>query len=405
MTASQRTVFLGLIVTLLWIARPGPAQQPDDETAIRRYSEQAGQAMTEKNPAAAAEVLEKLARLTPDVPEVYANLGMAYYAEGQYEKAIGALKRVLQLGPAIPEAKLLLGICYAETGSFKEAVPILETSFRQPPNVETGREIGLQLMHSYAGLGEYGKASEIAEEMLDRFPTDPEILYRVSRLHADRSLQVMLHLVERAPNSGWKRMAFGEVHEAQKQYDLAIVEYRNALKTDPKLPTLHYHLGRAILLNAQDSGAARQEALEQFQQELAIAPHDANAEYEIGEIYRKQGRLEQAREHFLRAIQSDSTFEQAHVAAGRTIIDLKNPKEPLQHLLAATRLDPTDDIPHFFLAGVYRSLGDATQSKAEMDLFQKYHALNDPHPEGSRAMPGAVASPEGTRQILDSPTN
>lgn len=76
---------LSLILTLLFGVCSGLAQQADEAT-IRRYSEQAEQAMKEKNLGAAAAALENLARLTPDAPEVHANLGFVYYYGGDYEK-------------------------------------------------------------------------------------------------------------------------------------------------------------------------------------------------------------------------------------------------------------------------------------------------------------------------------
>jgi tetratricopeptide (TPR) repeat protein len=394
-------LLIGLLVALWGISAGLPAQQPD-EAAIQRYSQEARQAMAAKDPEAAAAALEKLVRLTPDVAAVHANLGMVYYAQGNYHKATEAFERAVQLSPRMAEAKLMLGICYAETGKFQEAIPILDPAFRHPANSETGRAIGLQLLHAYTALRQPAKASEVSEELLSRYPDDPEILYRASRMHSDRSLQVMLHLVDVAPESAWKRMAFGEVHEAQKRYDLAIIEYRNALRRDPTLPTLHFHLGHAILLNAQDNEAARDQALQEFQQELAVDPHNPDAEYEIGEINRERGQLDQAREHFLRAIQNDSRFEEAQVAVARILVDLKKPKEALPYLLVAVRLDPADEISHFLLARVYSALGDVAKSQDETQLFQKYHALSDPHPTGGEAVPEPLTSTEVTRQTLDS---
>jgi tetratricopeptide (TPR) repeat protein len=390
----SRLAFTVLFASLMGVS-PALPQPQADEAEIRRYSEQAEQAMKDRNLPAASAALEKLAQLTPNAPEVHANLGFVHYYGGEYEKATEAFRRALELNPRMSEAKLMLGMCYAHTGRAKDAIPILEPAFHQPPNPEVGREIGLQLLHGYKGLGQNDKAGDVAEEMFRRYPNDPEILYEVSRLYADRSLQVMLRLVDVAPNSAWKRMAFGQVHESQKQYDLAIVEYQHALTIDPKLPGLHYHLGHAILLNSPDKDNARDEALQQFQQELAIDGRNPDAEYEIGEIYRERGQLAQAREHFQRATQNDSNFKEAHVALARVLITLGNPKEALPHLEAAVKLDPSDEVPHFLLARVYKTMGETTQSEAEMRLYQKYHAVSDPHPEYRREV-SPLASPEGT---------
>ncbi len=87
MTASMLKILLIFTMTLVFGVRLGLAQQPADEAAIRRYSEDAERAMKEKNSVAAEAALEKLAHLTPDSPEVHANLGIAYYYDGNYDKS------------------------------------------------------------------------------------------------------------------------------------------------------------------------------------------------------------------------------------------------------------------------------------------------------------------------------
>src|SRR5207245_7104616 len=102
-------------------------------------SQEAEQALAAKDWDAAGCSLGHLARLTPNVPEVYANLGTVYYTQGRYAQAAEALERALKLNPEIPNVPLILAICYAELGRAKEAVPVLEPAFRHPPNHEIGR--------------------------------------------------------------------------------------------------------------------------------------------------------------------------------------------------------------------------------------------------------------------------
>lgn len=100
------------------------AQQADD-AAIQRYSRGAEEAMARKDADAAILALEKLAHLTPNNPEVFANLGAVYYAQGRYSEAAEAFHRALHLNPKIPNVPLMLGMCDAELGRLQEAVPIL----------------------------------------------------------------------------------------------------------------------------------------------------------------------------------------------------------------------------------------------------------------------------------------
>src|SRR5207248_2604535 len=71
---------LWILLFSSWVS-VGPAGQQADDATIKRYSQQAEQALAGKDLGAAGSALEKLARLTPNVPEVYANLGTVYYTQ------------------------------------------------------------------------------------------------------------------------------------------------------------------------------------------------------------------------------------------------------------------------------------------------------------------------------------
>ena len=393
---------LWTLVFFSWVSVCPAGQQADEET-IKRYSHQAEQALARKDLDAAGSALERLARLTPNVPEVYANLGTVYYTRGRYAQAAEALERALKLNPEIPNVPLILAICYAELGRAKEAVPILEPAFRHPPNHEIARTIGLALMSAYTSLDEHLKALEISEELVVRYPNDPEMLYRASHLYGDRALQIMVRLAEIAPESPWKRMAFAEALEAGKHYDLAIIEYGKVIEADPRMPGVHYRLGKALLLKAPESEQARDEAMKEFRQAIALDPRNAGAEYEMGEIFRRRGQAERAVDHFSRAVEIDPNFEEAQIGLGRALIDLQKAEAALPHLRAAIHLNPTNEVSHFLLAGAYKSLGDAADYKNETALFQKYHVrpyADESATEGQ--VPRAVATPEATKQTLDS---
>jgi tetratricopeptide (TPR) repeat protein len=402
MTSPETRLLLSGILLLFALDSASSRGQETHGDAIQRYSDQAAQAMARRDAGAAAVALEKLARLTPTVPEVHANLGTVYYTQGRFAQAAQAFERALRLNPRLSNAPLMLGICYAELGRAKEAIPILEPAFRHPPNNEIGRTIGLKLMGAYVSLDQHTKALEVIEELLTRYPNDPELLYRASHLYGDRALQTMVRLVQVAPESSWKRMAFAEALEAEKRYDLAIIEYKKVLGADPGFLGAHYRLGRALMLNAVDSKEAREEALKEFQLALAQDPRNAGAEYELGEIYRRRGQPEEAAGHFSRAVEIDPRFEDARIGLARALIQLKRPKEALSQLRAALELNPRNEVSHFLLARAYSSIGDTANYQKEMGLYQKYHLrpYAEKAAEGDQ-IPSALTNSEATKQTLD----
>lgn len=337
---------------------------------VERYSEQARHALAAKDWQQASQALRNLAALTPAVPEVQANLGMAYYFQGRAAEAAAAFERALRLNAKLPQAKLMLGLCYADLGRNQDAVAILQPAFSQPPDKEAGRLVGLSLQRAYSQLLQFDKSVGVSDELLKRYPDDPEILFESSRLHADRSYELMRQLVRVAPHSPWVHHANAQVHESLQRYDLAVEEYRTVIRMKPQLPGIHFRLGRAILLRSKDQGNMDQ-AMHEFEQELAIAPRNSDAEYEIAEMYRERGQLEPALEHFSRAVRYHPEFVEAQIGLSRTLIKMGRAQEALPHLLDAVRLDPENKVAHFMLASAYKSLGNASSSQHELALYQK----------------------------------
>jgi len=368
------------------------------QAKIEQYSQQAQQAMAAKNWAEASKALEKLAQLAPDVPEVRGNLGLAYYSQGRILDASKAFEGALQLNPAMARARLMLGLCEAELGRYGEAIAILEPAFRHPADDETARLVGLDLERAYAGLHQDAQAAGVWAELLRRYPHDAEILFQASRFYAGRSYELMSRLFGSSPNSPWAHYATAEVHESLEHFDLAIAEYRKVLELEPHLPGIHFRIGRALLAGSKEPRAV-EAALREFQQELAIAPQSADAEYEIGEIERHRGNLEAALAHFSKAAAYHRDFAEAQIGLARTLLSLGRAREAVPYLEEAVRLAPRNEVPHFLLASAARATGDRERAQKEMALYQKLHAAG----AAGRA-PASPGAPEVSKQTLEGET-
>jgi len=353
---------------------------------LDRYSDQARQALAAKKWSEAVTALRHLAELAPSVPQVQANLGMSLFFEGHPGEAREAFERAKKLDPAIAQVDVMIGVCDAELGRYAEAAGKLEPAFAQPQDGETGRLIGLHLLRSYAELKQFDKAERTGEALLRRDPKDPEILYQVSRLHADRSYQLMHELLAAAPDSYWVHLAQAQVQDSLKRYDLAQKEYRRAIELNPNAAEAHYGLGRALLNGPRDPQAI-DEAAREFARELAISPGNATAEYELGEIARERGQLQAAHEHFQRAVHANPDLFEAQIGLARLLLKQGSARDAVRHLEQAARLEPGDTLPHYLLASAYKSLGDAAGAGRELDLYRKLRASGQPAADEKQAEP------------------
>src|SRR5579864_1190299 len=218
------------VVLFLLAVTSVTAQQDAD---LDRYSDLARQALAAKKWGEAVTALRHLEQLAPAVAEVQAQLGMALFFAGHAEEALAAFQRARRIKPALPQVEVMIGLCDAELGRYQDAIAILAPAFAYPPDEETGRLIGLHLERAYAERKEFDKAEATGEELLKRYPKDPEILFQISRLHAERSYRLMKELTQAAPDSYWVHLANAQVQESLGRYDVAQQEYRKAIELDP----------------------------------------------------------------------------------------------------------------------------------------------------------------------------
>jgi len=323
----------------------------------------------------------------------------ADFQQSRFSEAVVPLRRALALKPALPNIGTLLAMSLSEIGHHEAALPGLEKAFRhQPPDPALRRMAGLHLERTYTALGRDSSAVGIALELSRLYPDDPEVLYHTGRLFGNYAYLQTIKLAKVAPDSVWLHQAAGEANESQGLLDDAIREYRRVLTIAPRRPGIHARLGRVLLARAgQGTGdpGAEAEAVKEFEQELRIDPTNANAAYEIGELARKAGHLDEAIASFRRAVAAYPEFEEALVGLGRTLIAAGAPGDAVPHLRKATGLAPDDDVAFYQLAQAYRALGQETEQQRALAVFKRLRDDKD------RQAAAPAERPTVTKQALD----
>lgn len=380
------------------------AQQPD-AGLLQRYSQEGQRALAEKRYADAEEAYEKLVKLDPGIAELHANLGLIYFQDGKYEQAVPAFRQALKLKSNLANAEYFLAMSLSEVGHYEEALPGLEKGFKRAEDPGLKRLLGLHLERAYTGLQRDGDAVEVAVELSRLYPKDPEVLYQAGRLSGNFAYLAMQRLALVAPDSVWRLQASAELFETEGHYDLAIAEYREILAREPHRHGIHFRLGRALLSRSQGANSpsealkGQQDALAEFEQELELDPTNANAAYEAGEILRKTGHLEKARELFETALKYYPDFDEAQVGMGRVLITLGKPDLALTHLRKAISLNPTEEVAYYQLSLAYKGLGNREEQQKALAEFQRLHAQKVQQQKPLLQF----SSPQGvTRQELDS---
>src|SRR5208282_1928312 len=276
------------------------SQQPSP--TIRVEMEQGLAALKSGDLTAAEQHFSAALKLDPSLAEARANLGLAYYTDHQYDKAISEFKEALRLNSSLVTAKSFLPLSQAARGDCPGAMKGLEREFASNPDPKLRRMLGLSLERCADQEGNRMEAVQVTQKLLATHPDDPDVLYAAGQLYGRLSSEIYLKLMKVAPNSAQSFQVMGSVAATDGNWKAAVDAYRQAVKLDPTLVGVHLQIAILLLTNSPDADAWQQ-ALPELQQELRLDPRSAQAEYEIGEIYRKHGQLNEAVTTFRQALE------------------------------------------------------------------------------------------------------
>ena len=340
-----------------------------------------------------------LENLDPSIAEIHANLGLIYFQERKFESAVPELRRALRLKPSLNDSAFFLAMSLSELGQYKEALPGLVKGFHSS-NPEMRRLCGLQLERAYTGVKRDADAVRVALDMERLYPNDPEVQYHDGKIFGNFAFLTMQKLWHAPADSLWRHQAEAEALESQGSYDAALGQYRDVLARDPHRPGIHYRLGRTLLARGQKTGSAQdtQDAAKEFQQELQLNPTNANAAYELGEIERNAGRLEDAQKYFESALKNHADFEEAQLGLAAVLVSLQQPEQALPHLQKAISLNADDEVGWWRLAQVERALGNTAEQKKALAQFQRLHSQSSDREESGRKL---FSPDEVTRQQIE----
>jgi tetratricopeptide (TPR) repeat protein len=370
----------GLASFLMVLTAAHGIAQATNQQKIQLHYQNAQEALKEHHVQEASSEFRKILEIDPRNAEAHANLGQIAYGQRDYEEAAKDFDRALKLKPQLWDAQAFLGLSNMMLGRTGDGDRLLIEAFPHISNQHLKVEAGVSLVRFHMATHSLDQIVSVVHEMEQSGQNDQEVLYVAYRAYSALAANALSSLYTRWPDSARVHQIFAQAAVTQDDFPGAIKQYRMAIEADPKLPGIHYELGRTILTNSQDS-AALSSAEQEFKTELTSNPWDADSEYELGEAYRLETKLEPAEEHYQRSIQINPNLGTAQTALGDLLFSKGKPGEALPHLEAGVRLDADDETAHYKLSRAYSAMGRQEDAKREMDLFLKLrqeHASSHP---------------------------
>jgi tetratricopeptide (TPR) repeat protein len=181
--------------------------------------ERSGSALLAKNNyTQAVEVFEKATAFYPRSERSQMGLGLSFFGAGKYPEAIDALREAARLAPGDSAPVVMIAEALQFTQDAAAASLLKRFSELHPENARGRYAYGLSLWRAYR-LNHNSEALAGAQSEFER-------AVALDSNDADAHLQL------------------GMIFDEKKAPDLAIREYREAIRVNPKLATAHYRLAR-----------------------------------------------------------------------------------------------------------------------------------------------------------------
>jgi Tfp pilus assembly protein PilF len=237
------------------------------------------------------------------------------------------------------------------------------------------KEVGSALIANYEATGEVEKSASVISALLEAQPADPSLLFSAYQLYSQLADKTMLSLALAAPGSPQMHQVMARELARHGDDEMAITNYREALKLDPHLAGVHFELGN-VLYNSDDE-KHKVEAEEEFKEAIADNPQDEKALLMLGVIAAKRGDWHTAVEYDRRALTLQPDDSDANMELAKAFIATNERDQARKLIERAIAIDPTDYIAHYRLSSLYRQQGRQSDAEKQLAEYRKYKGMKD----------------------------
>ena len=245
----------------------------------------------------------------PDSYDAAFNLAICYVLTKQFPQAVAVLNAVAERGHKTAELDNLLAEAFEGNQQHQEAINALREATQLDPQDENNYVDLATLCTNYDA---YELGLQIIEVGLHYHPESDRLIFQRGVLEAmtnhfdlaENDFQTASRL---APNKDLTYVAMGVSYMQTGHLPEAIQSLRDRIKQKPNDPILLYLLGDALIRSGTTPGdASFAEATSDLEKSVKLNPELAASRADLGKLYLKDNRLEDARVSLERALKIDS---------------------------------------------------------------------------------------------------
>ena len=394
MIRKSRRVFIAFIVLPLMMA-PAFAQSPDEVTSLLNQGEalvHEGQLISAK------ELFEKAQLRFPDNPDLCFDLGMVFFLQHNWPKAIENYQKSLHVKPDQVDPLYYMAQAYYQTSKLNLArETIARAAALAPNNPDVCQEYGEYLAATKdtreEGLKWLKKARTLNPD-LDRIEFDIGLAqFNLNDFFSQKDSEGATVSFEAAlkkdPANGEAAFLLAESWSALSNWEKARGNYNYALSHGYSSGPAYYGLGTALVQLGEYEAA-----IGPLKNALELDPSLYKAHFQLAKAYHGLGRLDEAKresqffEMLYQTGNSAATYAQFQAATQtpawaqvKALLENNKEQEALDYMAKLPKQDQNNgqslnSNPYYLLAVVYNTMGRMDDAKRELEIARTQEPTN-----------------------------
>jgi tetratricopeptide (TPR) repeat protein len=329
------------------------AQSPPKVPSVEELCREARVQLNGGKYAQASETAKGALKLNPRSAEAQSLVGQAEFALGNLSAAEERLREALKINPGQADARRTLGATYLRQKRFEAAQEQFEAVLRSSPDDGAclyGLGFALLSQHKPSqALGPLIKAQHLN-------PADPDLLTGILQAYLEMGQRaqaeaVLAELNRHLAGNESQQMQLAAFLVHQGDYHLAIVQFKNLLKSNPPSYDLNYNLALACHRAGEEDQAAAQI------HKMLVQGGNAELENLLGEVEASRGNYPQSLAAYRQAAILQPGTEEYQLDYATELALHSNPAEALKNYAAGVKSFPNSANWWMGLGGCYYLVG------------------------------------------------
>ncbi len=268
---------------------------------------------------AAQEDISALLKSIPQQAQVNYGQGLIYFYNKQYKEAISSFVVAESDKFRFPQVLMYLGLAYYEEGNIERAYAYAQDFYAIEVNNPTANKL---LSTLWVVKGKFVEAEQLVRSVIENYPNDIEALNILanalgSQNRVDEAIEVLAEVVALDPRSPRAQVRLSVGYTRAGRSDEAFEQVQNAIKLDPEFGQADMVLVLTHLRENDFEGALK--AVQSYQ---SRNPGDTEPLLLLGRVYMEMGNVDAAHQAFEDVLELEPGNPSAsHKLASLAIVD------------------------------------------------------------------------------------